>query len=431
MDNTHSSSRPYRVCLFGLSLETGNMGCRALGASLIRLIGRVRPEAHIALLEGAPRSYNQPVRTELDQSVTVHVVHYRQSPRARLRDHLAWITVMALLCGLAPIPSLRAWVCRRIPFLQAISEADFVGAIYGGDSFSDIYGRWRFFIESLPIFMALALGKPLVLLPQTYGPYNSRIARWMARIIVPRAAVALARDGASLEVARQLRAGRGEPVRLCPDVAFDLIAFPPETLEIDPPLRDDTPTPLVGVNINGLLFMGGYSGANEFGLKGDYRACMESLVAALLDAGARVMLTPHTFGPATQNDQDACRAVFEKFAGRPGLHLITGRYDQHAIKAIIGGCDFFVGARMHACIAALSQGIPCVGVAYSGKFAGVFATVGAGHMVLDARELDGSELLDQCMRRFHRRADEVPDLRAQVARAVGDLRKVFSGLLEE
>ena len=49
-------------------------------------------------------------------------------------------------------------------------------------------------------------------------------------------------------------------------------------------------------------------------------------------------------------------------------------------KAVIGQCDFFIGSRMHACIAALSQGVPCVGVAYSMKFAGVFDTVGMERM---------------------------------------------------
>ena len=43
--------------------------------------------------------------------------------------------------------------------------------------------------------------------------------------------------------------------------------------------------------------------------------------------------------------------------------MIAHEYDQHAIKSIIGRCDFFIGSRMHACIAALSQKIPTAAVA--------------------------------------------------------------------
>ena len=52
-------------------------------------------------------------------------------------------------------------------------------------------------------------------------------------------------------------------------------------------------------------------------------------------------------------------------------------------KYVIGLCDVFVGARMHACIAALSQGIPAIGIAYSRKFAGVFETFGVEALVFD------------------------------------------------
>ncbi|MGZ8831280.1 MAG: polysaccharide pyruvyl transferase family protein, partial [Thermoanaerobaculia bacterium] len=54
---------------------------------------------------------------------------------------------------------------------------------------------------------------------------------------------------------------------------------------------------------------------------------------------------------------------------------------------IIGLCDFFVGARMHACIAALSQSIPTVAIAYSDKYTGVLESIGVGQLVADPRHL--------------------------------------------
>ena len=46
------------------------------------------------------------------------------------------------------------------------------------------------------------------------------------------------------------------------------------------------------------------------------------------------------------------------------------------MKYLIGQCDFFVGSRMHSCIAAVSQCVPAVSIAYSDKFIGVMATLG-------------------------------------------------------
>jgi len=62
-------------------------------------------------------------------------------------------------------------------------------SIAGGDSFSDIYGLRRFIYVALPQILVLLLGKPLVLLPQTYGPLKGRCSRMIARFIFRRAAL--------------------------------------------------------------------------------------------------------------------------------------------------------------------------------------------------------------------------------------------------
>jgi polysaccharide pyruvyl transferase WcaK-like protein len=76
-----------------------------------------------------------------------------------------------------------------------------------------------------------------------------------------------------------------------------------------------------------------------------------------------------------------------------GLYLVRGTYDQGEIKYIIGLCDLFIGSRMHACIAALSQNIPAVAIAYSRKFTGVLQTIDAEFSVADPRELENDAVL--------------------------------------
>ena len=48
---------------------------------------------------------------------------------------------------------------------------------------------------------------------------------------------------------------------------------------------------------------------------------------------------------------------------------------------------------MHACIAALSQGVPAVSIAYSRKFKGVLGSIGCAEMVADPRIMDRSQIL--------------------------------------
>jgi len=58
---------------------------------------------------------------------------------------------------------------------------------------------------------------------------------------------------------------------------------------------------------------------------------------------------------------------------------------------------------MHACIAAVSQCVPAVAIAYSDKFIGVMETVGAEAAVADARKMDETEILETVGRAFEQR----------------------------
>ena len=50
-------------------------------------------------------------------------------------------------------------------------------------------------------------------------------------------------------------------------------------------------------------------------------------------------------------------------------------------KNCIASMDIFVGARMHATIAAFSAGVATIPTAYSRKFSGLFENLGYGHVI--------------------------------------------------
>jgi polysaccharide pyruvyl transferase WcaK-like protein len=423
-------NREWKVCLLGASLDGGNMGVRALGVSFIQLVLRFRPDARIYLLYGN----RSPVVHEVTaggRSVKIPVVNFRLSPRARPREHLIWICLMALVYRWLPIGPLRRKILASIPWLRAVSEADFIGDIRGGDSFSDIYGFRRFLIQLLPCLTVLAMRRELVLLPQTYGPYNSRLARLISRAVIRRAAGVYAREHLSIAVLNELLAGKSGPgreVRFCPDVAFTLESRMPEAPAFDPPIDLKAKPRLVGLNVSGLLYAGGYSGKNMFGLKCDYPRFVHELIDRILaETDAHVLIVPHEFGGKTVNDSGACREVWNSIdeSRRDRVHLAGGRCDQSEIKAVVGLCDFMIGSRMHSCIAGLSQAIPSVGVAYSRKFLGVFESAGVGDLALDARRLTTEELVEACMERLGRSDRIAAELKEKIPRLREEIYSCF------
>jgi colanic acid/amylovoran biosynthesis protein len=131
-----------------------------------------------------------------------------------------------------------------------------------------------------------------------------------------------------------------------------------------------------------------------------------------------VILVPHVFGTDEGSESDvlACERIYSGLKSNyPGrLGLLRGFYDQNEIRYVIGLCGFFVGSRMHACIAAASQQIPAVAIAYSDKFLGVMETIGIDSMTVDARKLDRDQILLALSVAFENRERVAADLQKTI-----------------
>jgi polysaccharide pyruvyl transferase WcaK-like protein len=386
-----------RIAILGATLDSTNMGVGALAAGAVRCFAHAYPEAQIHFLDYAKSRSTQTLTLD-GEEVRVPVIPMRFSKRLFLPNNIALMMLLALLVKIVPSKAFRNWVVSRNECLSEIDAVDLFASIAGGDSFSDIYGVERFLYVSLPQILVLLLGKKLVLLPQTYGPFRGSLAKTLTRFILKRAGHVYSRDAQGLEEIKALVGPdfASSKFEFCYDVGFVLQPAAPLRIDLAGLASlDEHAGPLVGLNVSGLLFMGGYTRDNMFGLRADYRQFSRDAIRLLVEKGATVLLVPHVFGKEAETDTSACEQIYEelkdKYPGR--LALLRGQYNQHEIKYVIGKCDFLIGARMHACIAAVSQCIPAVCVAYSDKFTGVMGAIGVDSIVADARKLDERELL--------------------------------------
>lgn len=409
-----------QVCLIGATFGTPNMGVGALTAGVIRCILEHNPNASISLLDYGKEQiqYDFPYQ---GRNIPIPLINLRFSKKFYLKNNIAFLLLLSLMIKLIPIRSIRHRLIAKNVYLGRIQDADIVASIAGGDSFSDIYGVERFFYVSLPQLLALLMGKKLVLLPQTLGPFNGTIARFIAKYIMRHAQIVYSRDYGGLEEMRDFWGSKYNPAKLrfCYDVGFVVDPAKPEKEGFNAiPLGQKADgSILVGFNISGLLYKGGYTQDNMFRLKIDYRELIyEVLDFFIRQKKAIVTLVPHVFGSPTdlENDSTACEKIYNELKDRyeDKIQFVKGTYNQNEIKYIIGQYDFFVGSRMHACIAALSQNIPAVAIAYSKKFYGVMETIGMQSLVADPRSMEKEEILKIIDRTFDQR-HQIADLLGQ------------------
>ncbi len=426
-----------KIGLLGASFDTGNLGVSALAESSIKIILNKWPNAEIILLGNGYKPQEHCLFLS-GKEICAKTLPIRFCKNIFLPYHFLWFAFYGLLAKVLPISRLKNELVSRNPHFKMLYEMDLVADITGGDSFSDIYGFRRFFLGFLRKWLVIFLGKKLVLLPQTYGPFKGNITRAMAKYILRSTNAIYSRDRESLEYVKNLLGGNTEDgkAQFAPDVAFVLDSRKPEHLAIEPSanIRAHNST-VVGLNVSGLLFNGGYSRNNMFGLKTDYRELICEIIKMLLeDRNVMVLLVPHVFPPAgceVESDPKACLKVYEQlkqiYPGR--IFLVRDEYDQGEIKYVIGLCDFFIGSRMHACIAALSQSIPTVGLAYSKKFAGVFDSVGIGNLVIDLRTVTESEVLSRVEEIFVNGREMAEELSVRVTEVQREVLSIFQEAL--
>lgn len=374
--------RPLRICLIMHSTRSDNLGVGALTVSQVAILRQLAAEQGRAL---------QITVLDWKDARTPYVT----GPDIRIID------------------LDRRQMLSPFGYFATARRSDMVIDIGAGDSFADIYGTGRLNRMFWLKFLTHLARTPLVVAPQTIGPFTRPLSKFLAKLSLRLSAVVATRDAMSTRALADL--GYKGAVVEASDVAL--------RLPYDPPVPSGDAPPQVGINVSGLLMAGGYTGKNELGIALDYPALIRDLIRHFQGLGAQVHLVPHvivrTGRMVMEDDYRASEALAAEF---PGTVLAPAFTSPSEAKSYIAALDFFMGARMHACIAAFSSGVPVIPMAYSRKFAGLFGSIGYTRTV-DCTTEDGSAILAKITSAYQERA--ALQIEAEVALARG--REKLSG----
>lgn len=397
------------IILGNAAINNGNRGCVALSYTSIYLIDKVLSDAGIKYKLYMPDSgFNE-------KGVKSISVKGKNVPYTVINHALSY-GVKGKLKSFAHYNDHKT-SCR------IFKEADFILDIGQGDSFADIYGVNRFNIINLIHREAIKYHKPYCLLPQTIGPFKNEAIQDEAVKAITRADMVMARDKQSYDYTKEIAPDQ-KHLKEYIDVAF----FLPYTKQ-----QFDKNYIHVGLNISALLWHGGYTQDNQFGLKDDYQTCVCNIIAYFLkQPNVKLHLIPHVVGSERGVENDyAVSFDLQKEYNHPNLILAPLFLSPVDAKNYISGMDFFMGARMHSTIAAFSSGVPVVPMAYSRKFNGLFIdTLDYNHLV-DLKTDDNGAILDKIKDAFDDR-DNISSLISNRLDGIVDAKKnaIISDLKE-
>lgn len=353
-----------KIGIFGAPLDDPNLGCVALCYSILVLLERIRKNTGIDLTYMIfDYSYKQEKFDEVCKTLKIERSRIEYCKRGNMSD---------------PVRMLKH-ISGLFHMNKGLKKCDAIIDLTEGDSFSDIYGDVIFNGKTNVKLLIEKKGIPFFLGPQTIGPFYKTANKKKASTAVQKATLVIARDELSAQCVREL--GRKDVVQTI-DLAF-LLPYKAN--------REENPKKKVGINVSSML----YSEQNEmkvqrFSLKASYRKCINTVIEHLGNKNDyEIYLIPHV-----SFDDAANQELKEKF---PFVKCVEPQTNPVKVKSIIASMDFFIGARMHATIAAISAGVPCIPMSYSRKFTGLFKSIGYDYVV-DLETTRTEEVINAIMR---------------------------------
>ena len=392
------------IILANAPVQNGNRGCVALSLSAMYIIDKILDDRNIPHQFYLPQSG---YREKEEHTIKVGDVILKFMS---LMD----ITPLSIKQRLKNLVKQKEYQATK----KVYQEADFILDIGQGDSFADIYGKRRFDWIFSQYRLGMKYKKPYCILPQTIGPFKDISIRTQACKGINYAKCVMVRDKQSYDYVKELLPDK--PVTEIIDVAFFM---PFKRKEFNKDFIH------VGLNVSALLWHGGYTRDNQFGLKADYPSLIRSIIDYFLkQANVKLHLIPHVVGSErhVENDYAVSFDLCEEY-NHPNLILSPLFLDPISAKSYIAGMDFFMGARMHSTIAAFSSEVPVFPMAYSRKFNGLFADTLQYPYMADMKTQSNAEIVAN-IKQCYEQKEKLKEIEQERMRTTVEERRV---LMEE
>lgn len=270
-------------------------------------------------------------------------------------------------------------------FKEQIKSVDIVIAV-GGDNYSLDY-RLPSLWQGMDA-LAMELGKPVILWGASIGPFErepffvpvvrQHLSKFLRVMVRESVSYAYLTEILGLENVRQMV----DPAFTLTTQEVDCVGFWPK----------DAGGGVIGVNLSPLIER--------------YKKSDQDLIAETVDfirqavtkRGCGVLLIPHVIplsGIEKNNDAHYMTGIL-KYCADLGeqVKMAPSIFNASQLKYVIGKLRFFIGARTHATIAALSSGVPTISIAYSVKARGINRDLfGDESVVLPTPELSAVRLM--------------------------------------
>jgi len=312
---------------------------------------------------------------------------------------------------------------ERNEMAEAIRHSDIVFLIGGGYFYS--YRRFgagaNFLSYCLPVYFAKRFKKPVVLLPQSYGPLESGTAQWLLGRTLSGSDIVFSRELISLDWLKLRYPSFERKYRFMPDLGFLL---EPSDLGIEGGAEPRRKT--IGVTVRP-WHVGG----------ADKNKYIQSMVNALAfiqrQFDAKILIITQVVRPTRgESDKEVSEALARNLtqeigADNVGLEIREPYFPLSDLCRIYRDCDFLVAMRLHSAILSFVMGCPALVIGYQHKAEGILASTKLQSLYVNSVEkMTSEELRNACSQMEQNLENSRRIIQQTVHRVRNQIRQTFT-----
>lgn len=325
-----------------------------------------------------------------------------------------------------------AWLCRKLHLPKSLWKHGEFGKMADADYWLDasgisfVDGREKFIIFNfLSIFPALSSGVPIVKVAQAMGPFNNKLNRLAAKIILPKIKLIVARGDITASHLEELKLGN---VVQFSDIAFSLKCLDSEITAIESYLPKNISKGVIGISPSQVV----YKLCSSLNI--DYLGILAEYTKEMAKQGYSCLIFPHSARTGTLATHNNDLLVIQKMqvllGNEENITIISDELSAGELRALIGRCQILVASRFHAIISAMSMGIPTLVIGWSHKYSEVLAPFEMDRFVIPYKDLTPQDVVNKSSLLLNERemlAAKIKDISSTIVNKNED----FFGLIEK
>jgi colanic acid/amylovoran biosynthesis protein len=239
---------------------------------------------------------------------------------------------------------------------------------------------WTYiFYRTLEISIAKFLNKPIIMFPNSIGPFRTVIGRFMTRLSLNNCSYVLVREPFSYEIVKSLNIG--SRIIQTADIALLYKSALSTSESFSHPVLGVCP----GVYSSSLTV----EQVNKY--ISEHAAVLDSSIE---EHGFDVVLSPHYVSNLEYDDLEICNLIAREMKNKGRVKIVVAE-NVEDYKSILDQMDMVMVSKMHAGVLAISGYVPTLSLAYDHKQTGLFAQLSMKNCILPITEASRERLAEK------------------------------------